>query len=123
MEEEEDPSPFHMTAYFDKALDSLFNQYLIATLSNPQNKSQRLPGLPSKNGDKEDQEISIDLLHKLTPQNVFTWNMKKMTSIIQHGAFSTLDEHIQESTYWVESTKIRSENESENAIKNISECC
>ncbi|GKV04245.1 hypothetical protein SLEP1_g16430 [Rubroshorea leprosula] len=45
-----------------------------------------------KEGDKEEQRISVDHLHKLNPKNVSAWNMKRLMNIIGHGALSTLDE-------------------------------
>ncbi|GLU14761.1 hypothetical protein SLE2022_313120 [Rubroshorea leprosula] len=168
-------SSFHMSTYFDRIQDSLFNQYVIEALSgpplieiqkleeeeekianevrnlqnagatipaglraspylspknrrvigsgrlqkSPQDKTPRLSRLPSKKGDKEDWGISIDHLHKLNPKNVSAWNMKRLMNIIRHGALSTLDEQIQDSTYGDESTEIKSEYEAKIAARKI----
>ncbi|GKV02868.1 hypothetical protein SLEP1_g15251 [Rubroshorea leprosula] len=168
-------SSFHMSTYFDRIQDSLFNQYVIEALSgpplieiqkleeeeekianevrnlqnagatipaglraspylspknrrvigsgrlqkSPQDKTPRLSRLPSKKGDKEDRGISIDHLHKLNPKNVSAWNMKRLMNIIRHGALSTLDEQIQDSTYGDESTEIKSEYEAKIAARKI----
>ncbi|XWS27392.1 hypothetical protein CRYUN_Cryun26dG0111300 [Craigia yunnanensis] len=170
-------SSFHVSAYFDRIQDSLFNQYVIETLSGPplieiqkaEEEEERIaneivnlqksgatipPGLktstlssphfgkligsgrilkspPGKSpmfsrvlsfekGEKDDKGITIDHLHKLNPKNVSAWNMKRLMNIIRHGALSTLDEQIQDSTYEDESaTQIRSECEAKVAARKI----
>ncbi|XP_022717804.1 LOW QUALITY PROTEIN: mechanosensitive ion channel protein 6-like [Durio zibethinus] len=170
-------SSFHVSAYFDRIQDSLFNQYVIETLSGPplieiqraEEEEERIadevinlqkagatipPGLKtstlsspplreadgsgriqksprgkspmvsrvlsSEKGEKDDKGITIDHLHKLNPKNVSAWNMKRLMNIIRHGALSTLDEQIQDSTHEDESaTQIRSEYEAKVAARKI----
>ncbi|GLT62275.1 hypothetical protein SLA2020_349240 [Shorea laevis] len=168
-------SSFHMSTYFDRIQESLFNQYVIEALSgppvteiqkmeeedertaneirnlqnagaaippgikaspymspkyrrvigsgilqkSPRDKTPKLSHMASKKGDKEDQGISIDHLHKLSPKNVSAWNMKRLMNIIRKGPLSTLDEQIQDSAYGDESTEIRSEYEAKIAARKI----
>ncbi|KAK7283769.1 hypothetical protein RIF29_13515 [Crotalaria pallida] len=53
--------------------------------------------LLSENNKKQDEEISLEQLHKLNKSNISAWNMKRMVNIIRHGAFTTLDEKILDS--------------------------
>ncbi|KAJ6301655.1 hypothetical protein OIU77_015880 [Salix suchowensis] len=161
-------SSFHVSTYFDRIQESLFNQYVIETLSGPplvemqRNEEgeesaaaavppglkatasqsppqsakvigsggfQKTPriGTPklsralSNKIDEEGEGITIDHLHKLNPKNVSAWNMKRLMSIIRHGALSTLDEQIQNSNHGDEESakKIRSEFEARAAARNI----
>ncbi|XWS10840.1 hypothetical protein CRYUN_Cryun38cG0032500 [Craigia yunnanensis] len=170
-------SSFHMSTYFDRIQDSLFNQYVIKTLSGPPlieiqraeeeeesiaNEVMNLqkagatipPGLKtstlssthsgkwigsgriqksprekspmlsrvlsSEKREKDDKGITIDHLHKLNHKNVSAWKMKRLMNIIRHGALSTLDEQIQDSTHEDESaTQIRSEHEAKVAARKI----
>ncbi|XWS27394.1 hypothetical protein CRYUN_Cryun26dG0111400 [Craigia yunnanensis] len=164
-------SSFHVSTYFDRIQDSLFNQYVIETLSGPPlieiqraEEEERIaneimnlqkvgatipPGLKTstlssrhfgkligseriqrspmfsrvfsfEKGEEDDKGITIDHLHKLNPKNVSAWNMKRLMNIIRHGALSTLDEQIQDSTHEDESaTQIRSECEAKVAARKI----
>lgn len=167
-------SSFHVSTYFDRIQDALFNQYVIETLSGPplieiqrneeeeerlaeevtklQNAgatippdlratafsttqkgvrvigSGRLQKSPRGRSDKlsrtlskeGDEGITIDHLHKLNPKNVSAWNMKRLMNIVRHGALSTLDEQINDSTHEDESTtQIKSEYEAKVAAKKI----
>ncbi|OMO74684.1 Mechanosensitive ion channel MscS [Corchorus capsularis] len=170
-------SSFHVSTYFDRIQDSLFNQYIIETLSGPplveiqraEEEEERIanevmnlqkagakipPGLKtstlssphsakligsgriqksprgkspmlsrvlsSEKGEKDDKGITIDHLHKLNHKNISAWNMKRLMNIIRHGALSTLDEQIQDSTHEDESaTQIRSEYEAKVAARKI----
>ncbi|XP_027366261.1 mechanosensitive ion channel protein 6-like isoform X2 [Abrus precatorius] len=151
-------SSFHVSTYFDRIQESLFNQFVIETLSGPplvelqkaeeeeerladevqklQNagsgrlKSGALQKSPriksgkfsrplSKKSD-DGNGITIDHLHKLNPNNVSAWNMKRLMNMVRHGALSTLDEHILDSPHDDENaTQIRSENEAKAAAKKI----
>ncbi|GMJ10065.1 mechanosensitive channel of small conductance-like 6 [Hibiscus trionum] len=170
-------SSFHVSTYFDRIQDSLFNQYVIETLSGPplieiqraEEEEERLanevmsmqkagakipPGLrtstissppsartigsgriqksprvkspmlsrvlSSDKGEKDDMGITIDHLHKLNHKNVSAWNMKRLINIVRHGALSTLDEQIQDSTHGDESAnQIRNEREAKVAARRI----
>ncbi|XP_007021979.2 PREDICTED: mechanosensitive ion channel protein 6 isoform X1 [Theobroma cacao] len=170
-------SSFHVSTYFDRIQDSLFNQYVVETLSGPplieiqraEEEEERIanevknlqkagatipPGLKtstlssphsgkvigsgqiqksprgkspmlsrmlsSEKGEKDKKGITIDHLHKLNHKNVSAWNMKRLMNIIRHGALSTLDEQIQDSTHEDESaTQIRSEYEAKVAARKI----
>ncbi|CAJ1974758.1 unnamed protein product [Sphenostylis stenocarpa] len=167
-------SSFHVSTYFDRIQESLFNQFVIETLSGPPlveikraeeeeerlaeevqklqnagvtippdlratafstNKSGRLksgmlPKSPigrsgkfshplSKHSD-DGNVITIDNLHKLNPNNVSAWNMKRLMNMVRHGALSTLDEQILDNAHDDEkNTQIRSEIEAKAAAKKI----
>lgn len=143
-------SSFHVSTYFDRIQDSLFNQFIIETLSGPpsiqddklaaevqklQNAGVAIPPDLSSSAfpllksarfsrrlstKKEDNGITIDHLHKLNPKNVSAWNMKRLINMVRHGALSTLDEQVLDSTQDDESAnQIRSENEAKAAAKKI----
>ncbi|KAB2049304.1 hypothetical protein ES319_A13G167500v1, partial [Gossypium barbadense] len=136
-------SSFHVSTYFDRIQESLFNPYIrraeeeeerlaneVANLQkagsgpiqkSPRGKSPMISRVLSvENGEKDDKGITIEHLHKLNPKNVSAWNMKRLTNIIRHGALSTLDEQIQDSTQEDESaTQIRSEYEAKVAASKI----
>ncbi|OIV96280.1 hypothetical protein TanjilG_05120 [Lupinus angustifolius] len=154
-------SSFHMSTYFDRIQESLFNQFIIETLSGPPtvkddklvSEVQKLqnagvaipPGLRASAFPKiksgvlksakssqccstnkvttdQDNEITIDHLHKLNPKNVSAWNMKRLINMVRNGALSTLDEHIPDDSTQGddESIKhIKSENEAKAAAKKI----
>ncbi|KAK9287547.1 hypothetical protein L1049_015968 [Liquidambar formosana] len=170
-------SSFHVSTFFDRIQESLFNQYVIETLSglplieiqNTQEEEERLEAevqklqnagvtLPpdlratafpsAKSGKvigsggldksprgkniklsrvlskKQDEGITIDHLHKLNHKNVSAWNMKRLMNIVRHGALSTLDEQIQDSSHDDESkTQIRSEIEAKAAARKIFQNC
>ncbi|KAK2356071.1 mechanosensitive ion channel protein [Trifolium repens] len=170
-------SSFHVSTYFDRIQESLFNQFVIETLSGPplveirkaeeeeerlaeevqklqnagvtipadlrdsafrtnsgRSKSGMLPKSPvvksarfsrplskkSDDGIGNGGGITIDHLHKLNPNNVSAWNMKRLMNMVRHGALTTLDEQILDSTADDEhATQIRSENEAKAAAKKI----
>lgn len=76
-------------------------------------------GLRDDNGNKQNQAISIDHLHKLNQKNISAWNMKRLMNIVRHGVISTLDESFQASQEDVSVTQIRSEWEAKAAAKQI----
>ncbi|CAN6280446.1 unnamed protein product [Urochloa humidicola] len=142
-------SSFHVSTYFDRIQEALFNQYVIETLSGPplvvvdQNhvlrevhdlqragaKNVSVSGQRnihlSKQLSKENGEgggISIDMLHKLNQRNVSAWNMKRLMRIVRFGALTTMDEQIQQATGEEgdeSATHIRSEYEAKIAAKKI----
>ncbi|GAV60685.1 MS_channel domain-containing protein [Cephalotus follicularis] len=160
-------SSFHVSTYFDRIQESLFNQYVIETLSGPplveiqktEEEEEKItaevqklqsagatlpPGLSPRSGRvigsgglqksprgksdrfsrslsmKGDGGITIDHLHKWNPKNISAWNMKRLMTIVRHGALSTLDEQIRDSTLEDESSKqIKSENEAKAAARKI----
>ncbi|KAL2323972.1 hypothetical protein Fmac_023030 [Flemingia macrophylla] len=167
-------SSFHVSTYFDRIQESLFNQFVIETLSGPplleiqkaeeeeerladevqklQNagvtippdlrataftniKSDRFRSGPLQKSPRvisakfsrplskrfdDANVITIDNLHKLNPNNVSAWNMKRLINMVRHGALSTLDEQILDNADDDENaTQIRSENEAKAAAKKI----
>ncbi|XP_020212527.1 mechanosensitive ion channel protein 6 [Cajanus cajan] len=167
-------SSFHVSTYFDRIQESLFNQFVIETLSGPplveiqkaeeeeerladevqklQNagvtippdlrataftniKSERLRSgalqksprvksgkfsRPLSKRSDDGNVITIDNLHKLNPNNVSAWNMKRLINMVRHGSLSTLDEQILDNANDDENaTMIRSENEAKAAAKKI----
>lgn len=64
--------------------------------------------------------ITIDHLHRLNPNNISAWNMKRLINMVRHGSLTTLDEQILDSTTDDENAlQIRSENEAKTAAKKI----
>ncbi|KAE9618514.1 putative mechanosensitive ion channel MscS, LSM domain-containing protein [Lupinus albus] len=164
-------SSFHVSTYFDRIQESLFNQFVIETLSGLplielqkaeeeekkladevqklQNAGATIPpdlraatafstiksgklrsgvlhkspmiSRPlSKKSDDGKGGITIDHLHKLNPNNVSAWNMKRLINMVRHGTLTTLDEQILGSANEDENaTQIRSENEAKAAAKKI----
>ncbi|KAH7852917.1 hypothetical protein Vadar_030930 [Vaccinium darrowii] len=124
-------SLFHVSTFFDRIQESLFNQYVIETLSGPplieiqsiredeeRTLNKKSPRAYSKRQD--DEGIPIEHLHRMTPKNVSAWNMKRLVNIVRHRALSTLDEQVLESTNGDESaTQIRSEFEAKVAARKI----
>ncbi|KAF3950964.1 hypothetical protein ACB098_01G070700 [Castanea mollissima] len=69
---------------------------------------------------REDEEISVDHLHKLNQKNISAWNMKRMVNIVQHGDLSTLDEQLLNSKIQDEALlQIRSECQAKEAANRI----
>jgi len=167
-------SSFHVSTYFDRIQESLFNQFVIETLSGPplvelqkaeeeeerladevqklQNAGVTIPpdlratafsniksgrlrsgmlaksprgksgkfSRPLSKRSDDGNVITIDNLHKLNPNNVSAWNMKRLMNMVRHGALTTLDEQIIDSANDDENaTQIRSENEAKAAAKKI----
>nr|GMD09790.1 mechanosensitive ion channel protein 6-like [Ipomoea batatas] len=102
-------SSFHVSKFFDRIQESLFNQYVIETLSGPawiEIQCQR----------EEEERI----LAELNPKNVSAWSMKRLVKIIRHGVLSTLDEQIRCSAQDDDSAhQIRSEVEAKIAARKI----
>ncbi|XP_078161261.1 mechanosensitive ion channel protein 5-like [Carex rostrata] len=121
---------FHVSTYFDRIQEALFNQYVVETLSGPpvhednqtmlevqglQKAGATMPSdlqataLPAKNsgqigkgihlsrelsGNKKEEGITIDQLHKLNQRNISAWSMKRLVRSIRHEALTTLDKRI-----------------------------
>ncbi|RDX70227.1 Mechanosensitive ion channel protein 8, partial [Mucuna pruriens] len=91
---------FHVKTFFERIREALFSQYVIETLScnqlTEEEVEDRSVGRALRNySKKQDEEMSIEQLHKLNQINISAWNMKRMINIIMHGAlFTTLDERI-----------------------------
>ncbi|CAN6274986.1 unnamed protein product [Urochloa humidicola] len=118
-------SSFHVSTYFDRIQEALFNQYVIETLSGPPLVDENHvlhEGEGSKQLSKDKGEgISIDMLHKLNQRNVSAWNMKRLMRIVRFGALTTMDEQIQQATGEGDesATQIHSEYEAKIAAKRI----
>ncbi|KAK7280608.1 hypothetical protein RJT34_25673 [Clitoria ternatea] len=168
-------SSFHVSTYFDRIQDSLFNQFVIETLSGPplveiqkaeeeeerlaeevqklqnagvtippdlratafsNSKSGRLKSgmiqksprirspkfsRPLSKKSDDGNGITVDHLHKLNPNNISAWNMKRLMNMVRHGALTTLDEQILDNSNIDDenATQIRTENEAKAAAKKI----
>ncbi|KAF3340279.1 mechanosensitive ion channel protein 6-like protein [Carex littledalei] len=149
---------FHVSTYFDRIQEALFNQYVVETLSGPhvyednqtmvevqrlQKAGATMPSdlqataLPAKNsgqigkgirlsralsGNKREEGITIDQLHKMNQRNISAWNMKRLIRIVRYGALTTLDERIpliSAETEEDSSTHILSEREAKIAARKI----
>ncbi|GMH23649.1 hypothetical protein Nepgr_025492 [Nepenthes gracilis] len=166
-------SSFHVKAFFDRIQESLFNQFVIETLSGPPSYeilrgkeeeekamaevemlrnagaavppeltasffphamsskvsgSGPIPKSPTATNSrvsgpislKKDEGITMDHLHRLNQKNVSAWNMKRLMKIVRHGALTTLDEQLLDTTCEDESVmQIRSEVEAKAAARKI----
>ncbi|XP_058225528.1 mechanosensitive ion channel protein 6-like [Rhododendron vialii] len=101
-------SSFHVSKFFDRIQESLFNQYVIETLSGPplfriqhgqeeanafpiNGKARRgSPKFPGGMSHREGEGISIDHLQRMSQKNVSAWNMKRLVKIVRKGLLSTL---------------------------------
>ncbi|XP_060173518.1 mechanosensitive ion channel protein 6-like [Lycium barbarum] len=136
---------FHVSAFFDRIRESLFNQYVIETLSGPAlveidqpEHEEEEKGTPRKTpmsatprssafsrviSEKEKGEkggITIDHLHRLNQKNISAWNMKRLINMVRNGVLSTLDEKLLESTHEDESAvQITSEKKAKAAAQQI----
>ncbi|XP_047327192.1 mechanosensitive ion channel protein 5-like [Impatiens glandulifera] len=115
-------SSFHVSRFFDRIHDSLFNQYVIETLSGPpliklrqeNEECDRLMSEVRKLQDagadvpadlikanvfqtKREDGVTVDHLQRLNQMNVSAWNMKRLMSMVKKGVLSTMDETIQDS--------------------------
>ncbi|GLU04640.1 hypothetical protein SLE2022_217780 [Rubroshorea leprosula] len=141
-------SSFHVSTFFERIQEALFNQYVIETLSNPpvfelhrpqdeeeqesQNAGNTQTGnlrepLLTKNhkyssvmSGKKEEKIRIEQLQKLNQKNISAWNMRRMINIFRHGRLATLHERILNSGRGDESAvQIRSESQAKEAAKKI----
>ncbi|CAJ1973163.1 unnamed protein product [Sphenostylis stenocarpa] len=90
---------FHVKTFFERVREALFSQYVIETLSCDRLREEdggedRSVGRVLCSNKKQDEEMSIEQLHRLNKRNISAWNMKRMINIVMHGAFTTLDERI-----------------------------
>ncbi|RLM80483.1 mechanosensitive ion channel protein 6-like [Panicum miliaceum] len=108
-------SSFHVSTYFDRIQEALFNQNI--QLSGVMPKGEGSKQLSKEKGEG----ISIDMLHKLNQKNVSAWNMKRLMRIVRFGTLTTMDEQIQQATGEGDesATQIRSEYEAKIAAKRI----
>ncbi|XP_024989366.1 mechanosensitive ion channel protein 6-like [Cynara cardunculus var. scolymus] len=67
----------------------------------------------------KDQALTIDHLHRMNPDNVSAWNMKRLMRIIRHGSLTTLDEQLHDTYDDETGTEIRSEIEAKRAARKI----
>ncbi|KAI7750465.1 hypothetical protein M8C21_028936, partial [Ambrosia artemisiifolia] len=119
---------FHVSKYFDRIQDSLFNQFVIETLSCP-NASGIQKVYQEDDWGMEDIEklenigtprpifataskpevtipmnsdkyngITIDQLHRLNQKNISAWNMNRMMNAINTSMITTADEQVQDVT-------------------------
>ncbi|KAG2298213.1 hypothetical protein Bca52824_034685 [Brassica carinata] len=134
-------SSFHVSTYFDRIQEALFNQYVIETLSGPpmielsrieeeeeraqqeilklQNAGAKLP--PDLRAAAFPTRKSGRHLQSMNHKNISAWNMKRLMKIVRHVSLTTLDEQMQETTNEEdESTRqIRSEKEAKAAARKI----
>ncbi|PIN18013.1 putative mechanosensitive ion channel [Handroanthus impetiginosus] len=69
---------------------------------------------------EEQNDITIDHLHRLNQKNISAWNMKRLMNIVRKGVLSTLDEKIQGASGDDEAAiLITSENQAKAAAKKI----
>ncbi|CAJ2644288.1 unnamed protein product [Trifolium pratense] len=71
----------------DRIRESLFDQFMIETLSGPPSTEISKTGGRLMNG------IGMDQLKKMDAKNVSTWKMKKLINLVCHETLTTMDEH------------------------------
>ena len=73
-------------------------------------------------GNKREEGITIDQLHKMNQRNISAWNMKRLIRIVRYGALTTQDKCtplIAAETEENSSTHILSEQEAKNAAMKV----
>ncbi|CAM6041466.1 unnamed protein product [Sphagnum compactum] len=129
-------SCFHVDTYFERIRDSLYNQYLLETLSGPPlfKAAKKKSGLigrgsglggggadddyNSKNKNKKCETISIEELNKLSRKNISAWNMKRLVKLVKHTGIVTLADNIHDDVNNGE-TEVNSEWQARIAAKQI----
>ncbi|KAJ4708968.1 Mechanosensitive ion channel protein [Melia azedarach] len=103
-------SNFHVNRFFDRIQESVFNQYILQTLSGPPliEVAERVGRSPSfgqlsirskkKGKDKKATKV-IDMgnLHKMKQEKVSTWTMKVLVDAIMNSGLSTISNTLDES--------------------------
>ncbi|KAL9238121.1 hypothetical protein vseg_012591 [Gypsophila vaccaria] len=133
---------FHVSAFFDRIQDALFNQYVIETLSGPPCIEQQreneeddrvrsdvkrmhsagvdVPAdIRAKCMPKKGVGISIEKLYRMNQRNVSAWNMKRLMSVVRKGVLYTLDEQVDTGVEDENALQIRSEREAKAAAKRV----
>ncbi|OWM80958.1 mechanosensitive ion channel protein 5-like [Punica granatum] len=116
-------SSFQVNTFFERVQESLFQQYVIETLSGPplfgtrstneekamaeveklQNAGANVPSdlrgclilnRGKRSDDGREGNIPVEQLRKLNQRNISAWKMKRLMNIILHGSLLTLDEQI-----------------------------
>ncbi|KAK1263075.1 Mechanosensitive ion channel protein 10 [Acorus gramineus] len=103
-------SSFHMNTFFDRIQESIFNQYVLQTLSGPPTMELAEQVGPSKSGqlslksmkkgkDEEVRKGVIDVgrLHRMKQGKVSAWTMKGLIGVIGNSGLSTLSNALDES--------------------------
>jgi hypothetical protein len=80
-------SYFYVTTYFDRIRESLFDQFVIETLSGPHLVEITTTGGRLRSG------ITIVQLEKINPKLVSAWKMKKLINMVRQETLTTMDEH------------------------------
>ena len=94
---------FHVTRFFDRIQDSLFQQYVLQMLSGPPcmemeeslattgKNSGRLSLERITKGDAVKEEvINVDKLHKINQEKVSAWTMRGLINVIRRTKLSTI---------------------------------
>lgn len=117
---------FHVKTFFERIREALFSQYVIETLScdrlreEEEGEDRSVGRVLCNKKKKQDEEMSIEQLHRLNKRNISAWNMKRMINIVMHGSFTTLDERILCSDVEDEPLlQLRSENQAKIAAQKI----
>ncbi|EEF46122.1 conserved hypothetical protein [Ricinus communis] len=102
-------SNFHVNKFFDRIQESVFNQYVLQTLSGPplieeaervgrSTSSGQLSFRSTKNGKTEEKKvIDIGMLHKVKQEKVSAWTMKVLVDAVTSSGLSTLSNTLEES--------------------------
>lgn len=124
-------SSFHVTTFFDRIQESLFNQHVLEALSGPPRldlvfESPSFHGKAAKTATQKDQKtdtkISIEDLQKISTRNVSPGLMKRLMHLVRHPGLGTLVTTIDESVCVdqdSEDIEINSELEAKAAAKRI----
>ncbi|KAH7854267.1 hypothetical protein Vadar_011909 [Vaccinium darrowii] len=102
-------SSFHVTRFFDRIQESIFNQYVLQTLSGPplmeyaesvgRSRSGQLSFKSMKKGKKVEKEDVIDMekLHRMKQDKISAWTMRGLIKVIQTSGLSTISNALDES--------------------------
>ncbi|WOL08848.1 mechanosensitive ion channel protein 10-like isoform X1 [Canna indica] len=105
-------SSFHMNAYFDRIQESIFDQYVLQTLSGPplMQLAENVGGVKSssqlsfrstgkgKGKCKEEKElevIDVGKLHNMRQEKVSAWTLKGLINVIRSSGLSTISNTIE----------------------------
>lgn len=93
---------FHVKRFFDRIQDSLFNQYVLQTLSGPplmemaqslarsRTSGQLSLERMTKSEGLKEEVINVEKLHKINQETVSAWTMKGLINVIRTTKLSTI---------------------------------
>lgn len=103
---------FHVSNFFDRIQESIFNQYILQTLSGPPimesigmigrtTSTSQMSFWTRKKGKegKATEVIDVNKLHQMKQEKVSAWTMKMLVDVISSSGLSTFSSTIEESAF------------------------